>query len=77
MGGMGKTSLATEAAQWWTRSGLFRDGACFVSFEQFASADRVVTVLGEFLAKRPKVSSQPRKPSMRFVSSNSSGRARC
>ena len=26
MGGMGKTALATEAAHWWTRSGLFRDG---------------------------------------------------
>ena len=25
----------------------FRDGACFVSFEQFASADRVVQVLGD------------------------------
>jgi tetratricopeptide (TPR) repeat protein len=49
MGGMGKTSLATEAAHWWTRTGLFPDGACFVSFEQFASADRVVQVLGEYL----------------------------
>jgi len=49
MGGMGKTALATEAAHWWTRSGLFRDGACFVSFEQFMSADRVVQVLGTYL----------------------------
>ncbi|HXO40737.1 MAG TPA: tetratricopeptide repeat protein [Thermoanaerobaculia bacterium] len=49
MGGMGKTALATEAAHWWTRSGLFRDGACFVSFEQFAGADRVVQVLGTYL----------------------------
>lgn len=49
MGGMGKTALATEAAHWWTRSGLFRDGACFVSFEQFAGADRVVQVLGSYL----------------------------
>ena len=46
MGGMGKTTLATEAADWWTRSGLFRDGACFVSFEQFTSAERAVQVLG-------------------------------
>jgi hypothetical protein len=46
MGGMGKTTLATEAADWWTRSGLFRDGACFVSFEQFTSAERVVQVFG-------------------------------
>jgi tetratricopeptide (TPR) repeat protein len=50
MGGMGKTALATEAARWWTRSGLFRDGACFLSFEQFASADRAVQVLGTYLA---------------------------
>lgn len=50
MGGMGKTALAAEAARWWTRSGLFRDGACFLSFEQFASADRVVQVLGIYLA---------------------------
>lgn len=49
MGGMGKTALATEAAHWWTRSGLFHDGACFLSFEQFASADRVVQVLGTYL----------------------------
>ena len=49
MGGMGKTTLATEGGQWWTRTGLFPDGACFVSFEQFTSADRVVQVLGEYL----------------------------
>ena len=49
MGGMGKTSLATEAAQWWTRTGLFPDGACFISFEQFASAERIAQVLGEYL----------------------------
>lgn len=49
MGGMGKTALATEAACWWTRSGLFRDGACFLSFEQFASADRVVQALGTYV----------------------------
>ncbi len=40
MGGMGKTTLATEAAFWLTRSGLFCKGACFLSFEQFTSADR-------------------------------------
>ncbi len=50
MGGMGKTALATEAAHWWTRSGLFRDGACFLSFDQFMSAERVVLVLGTYLA---------------------------
>ena len=58
MGGMGKTSLATEAAHWWTRSGLFRDGACFVSFEQFASADRVMPVLGEY-CEGPKFHQRP------------------
>jgi tetratricopeptide (TPR) repeat protein len=49
MGGMGKTSLAREAAFWWTRTGLFPDGACFLSFEQPASADRAVQVLGTYL----------------------------
>ncbi len=58
MGGMGKTTLATEAALWWTRSGLFRDGACFLSFEQFASADRVVQVLGNY-CEGPKFDQRP------------------
>lgn len=49
MGGMGKTALATEAAHWWTRTGLFPDGACFISFERFASAERVIRVLGTYL----------------------------
>ena len=58
MGGMGKTALATEAAHWWTRSGLFRDGACFLSFEQFASAERVVQVLGGY-CEGPKFDQRP------------------
>ncbi|MCP5527348.1 MAG: hypothetical protein H7A47_11180 [Verrucomicrobiales bacterium] len=29
MDGMGKTTLAGEAAQWWTRTGLFPDGRAF------------------------------------------------
>ena len=58
MGGMGKTTLATEAALWWTRSGLFRDGACFISFEQFASAERVVQVLGNY-CEGPKFDQRP------------------
>jgi hypothetical protein len=49
MGGMGKTTLASKAAFWWTRTGLFPDGACFLSFEQFASAERVIQVLGTYL----------------------------
>ncbi|HEV7403913.1 MAG TPA: toll/interleukin-1 receptor domain-containing protein [Chthoniobacteraceae bacterium] len=48
MGGMGKTTLAGEAALWWTRSGLFRDGACFISFERPINAERVIAVLGEY-----------------------------
>jgi len=58
MGGMGKTTLATEAADWWTRSGLFRDGACFISFEQFASADRVVQLFGNFI-EGPRFDQRP------------------
>ncbi|HOC55787.1 MAG TPA: tetratricopeptide repeat protein [Verrucomicrobiota bacterium] len=46
---MGKTTLAGEAAQWWTRTGLFPDGACFLSFEQFSNAERVIQVLGTYL----------------------------
>ncbi len=49
MGGMGKTSLAREGASWWTRTGLFPDGACFVSFEQGGGAERIVQVLGAYL----------------------------
>lgn len=49
MGGMGKTTLATEAALWWTRTGLFPDGGCFVSFERFTSAERAIQVLGTYL----------------------------
>lgn len=49
MGGMGKTTLAREAAYWWTRTGLFPDGACFLSFEQGAGADQVALVLGTYL----------------------------
>lgn len=49
MGGMGKTSLAREAAFWWTKpAGLFPDGACFVSFEQAGGARRAVQVLGAY-----------------------------
>ncbi|MEM7391149.1 MAG: TIR domain-containing protein, partial [Verrucomicrobiota bacterium] len=58
MGGMGKTALATEAAHWWTRSGRFRDGACFISFEQFMSADRVVQIFGLY-CEGPKFDQRP------------------
>lgn len=49
MGGMGKRALAREAAFWWGRTGLFPDGACFLSFERGGSADRIVQVLGTYL----------------------------
>jgi tetratricopeptide (TPR) repeat protein len=58
MGGMGKTTLATEAARWWTRSGLFCDGACFVSFEKPVTAERVISVLGEY-CEGPKFHQRP------------------
>ncbi len=48
MGGMGKTSLAREAAYWGNRTGLFPDGACFVSFEQGGGVERAVQVLGAY-----------------------------
>lgn len=49
MGGMGKTALAREAAQWLTRTGLFRHGPCFLSFEQPVTAERIAQVLGTYL----------------------------
>jgi tetratricopeptide (TPR) repeat protein len=48
MGGMGKTSLAREAAFWGSRTGMFPDGACFVSFEQAGGAERAVQVIGAY-----------------------------
>ena len=49
MGGMGKTALAREAAFWWTRTGLFPDGACFLSFERGRGADQIALTLGTYL----------------------------
>ena len=49
MGGMGKTSLAREAAEWWTQTGLFPDGAIFISFETGGTAEHVAVVLGTYL----------------------------
>jgi tetratricopeptide (TPR) repeat protein len=49
MGGMGKTTLAREAGDWLTRTGLFLDGACFLSFEQPVTAERIAQVLGSYL----------------------------
>jgi tetratricopeptide (TPR) repeat protein len=49
MGGMGKTTLAREAGNWLARTGLFPDGACFLSFEQPVTAERIAQVLGSYL----------------------------
>jgi len=48
-GGMGKTALAREAALWWTRTGMFPDGAAFLSLEGNPSPERLVSQLGEAL----------------------------
>lgn len=48
-GGMGKTALAREAADWLTRTGMYQ-GACFVSFEGGrGSATSLLSQLGFFL----------------------------
>jgi tetratricopeptide (TPR) repeat protein len=44
-GGQGKTSLATQAAEWFTRTHLF-ERAAFISFETGASLDFVLNELG-------------------------------
>jgi len=49
-GGMGKTALAREAAQWWVRTGFFFDGAVFVSLEGNPSPERLAALVGEALA---------------------------
>jgi CHAT domain len=49
MGGMGKMALAREAGYWLTRTGFFPDGACFLSFEQPVTAERIAQVLGSYL----------------------------
>ncbi len=47
-GGMGKTALSREAADWFTRTGLYQR-ACFISFEQGGDASMLLSVLGTFL----------------------------
>ncbi len=47
-GGMGKTALAREAAEWFTRTHLY-DGACFVSFEQGGDTTTMLSALGSYL----------------------------
>jgi tetratricopeptide (TPR) repeat protein len=47
-GGMGKTALVREAADWFTRTGFYQR-ACFVSFEQGGDAVLLLGALGRFL----------------------------
>jgi hypothetical protein len=47
-GGIGKTALAREAADWLTRTGMYA-GACFVSFEQGNDAAWLLGELGRYL----------------------------
>jgi len=47
-GGIGKTALVREAANWLTRTKLY-DGACFVSFEHGGDATTLLNVLGSYL----------------------------
>jgi len=49
-GGQGKTSLATQAAEWFTRTHLF-ERAAFISFETGASFDFVLNELGNALVE--------------------------
>jgi len=47
-GGVGKTALVREAADWLTRTGMY-SGACFVSFEHGGDAAVLLSALGSFL----------------------------
>src|SRR5260221_4078942 len=47
-GGMGKTALAREAAEWFTRTGMYQR-ACFISFEQGGDTTMLLSSLGMFL----------------------------
>jgi tetratricopeptide (TPR) repeat protein len=47
-GGIGKTALAREAADWLTRTKMY-DGACFVSFEHGGDAIMLLSTLGHYL----------------------------
>ena len=48
-GGMVKTAISREAARWWLRTGMFPDGAVFVSLEGNPSLGRVIVQVGEAL----------------------------
>jgi len=49
-GGQGKTSLATQAAEWFTRTGLF-ERAVFISFEQGIKPEVAIDNLGNALVQ--------------------------
>ena len=48
-GGIGKTTLAQEAAEWLIRTKMY-DSSCFVSFEQGGDASLLLSTLGTVLA---------------------------
>lgn len=45
--GTGKTTIAREAADWWLRTGMFPDGAVYVSLEGGPSVQRVISIVGQ------------------------------
>src|SRR6266567_1982556 len=47
-GGVGKTALVREAADWLTRTGMYA-GACFVSFVYGGDATSLLSALGSYL----------------------------
>ncbi len=47
-GGVGKTALVREAADWLTRTGMYA-GACFVSFEHGGDSATLLSALGTYL----------------------------
>jgi predicted alpha/beta-fold hydrolase len=47
-GGVGKTALARETAEWLTRTGMYA-GVCFVSFEHGGDAAGLLSALGRRL----------------------------
>lgn len=47
-GGVGKTAVAREAADWFTRTGMY-DRACFISFEHGEDATWLLSTLGTYL----------------------------
>ncbi|MCC6615553.1 MAG: tetratricopeptide repeat protein [Anaerolineae bacterium] len=52
-GGMGKTTLAAEAARWFWRTGRFPGGAAFVSFEHGGSLSQLCSWVGQAISGDP------------------------